>query len=265
MTFSQWDSAMQPKLRGSRNLDALFTDDLDFFVMLSSGCGVLGNPSQANYAAGGTYQDALARHRAAKGRAAVTIDLGIVQSIGFVAETAGVEERLLKSGHRPLSETEVLGLVEQAIRRPRRDPRTSQVASGLARTGTNTRDPRFALLRKPPRLQGAGGGRIAGSGKEASLSEQIAQSRTAEEATAAVQEAVVAKISDIFVLEKSDIDPGLPLSRYGVDSLVAVELRNWLVPNARIEMSIFDLMGSSSLTDLATSVVKRSKAVFSVV
>ncbi|KAI8623341.1 reducing type I polyketide synthase [Xylariaceae sp. FL1651] len=264
MTWSQWQGVLNPKLHGTKNIDTLFGDELNFFVMLSSGCGILGNTSQANYAAGGTYQDALARHRASQGRAAVSIDLGIVQSIGFVAETAGVEERLLKSGHRPLSEGEVMGLVEHAIRKSRRPVRTSQVGSGLVMTGSA--EPRLALLRKPTGLSSAGsGGRTRGAGTEASLNEQIAHAKTAEEATAAVQQAVVTKISEMFVLQKSDIDPALPLSKYGVDSLVAVELRNWLVPNARIEMSIFDLLGSSSLTELAASVVRRSKVVFSAI
>ncbi|KAI1132702.1 KR-domain-containing protein, partial [Nemania abortiva] len=71
--------------------------------MLSSGVGVVGNMSQADYAAGSAYQDIIARHRARKGWAAVTIDLGIVQSVGFVAESVGVEERLLKTGRLPIT------------------------------------------------------------------------------------------------------------------------------------------------------------------
>ncbi|KAI0109091.1 putative polyketide synthase [Nemania sp. FL0031] len=262
MTWTQWQSAINPKLLGTRNIDEVFGDRLDFYVILSSGVGMLGNPSQANYGAGGAYQDAIARRRASKGWAAVAIDLGLVQSIGFVAETASVEERLLKTGLRPISEAEVMALIEQGIRKPRRSVRTSQVISGLKDIIS---DPRFALLRNAGGQAGAGdaSGRTTGLGKEASLSEQIAQARTADEATAAVQQAVVAKVSDMFVLQQSDIDPSLPLSRYGVDSLVAVELRNWLVPNARIEMSIFDLLGSPSLFELSKSVVKRSKGVFS--
>ncbi|RYC55341.1 hypothetical protein CHU98_g10864 [Xylaria longipes] len=172
-----------------------------------------------------------------------TTDLGIVQSVGFVAETAGVENQLLKTGHLPLSETKVIGLVEHSIRKLRRSVRTSQIDSRTIRR----RRSRWSYYRVEQR------------------SERIAQAKTAEEATAAVQQAVVAKVSDMFVLQESDINPGLPLSEYGVDSLVAVELRNWLVPNARIEMSIFNLLGSPSLIELAKSVVKRSKSVFTTI
>lgn len=256
MTYSQWLGAMNPKLQGTKNIDRLFGDSLDFYIMLSSTCGVLGNTSQANYAAGNTFQDAVARHRAAKGQAAVSIDLGPVQSVGYVAGTVGIEERLLKAGHGALSEAEVLGLIEYAIRRPRRTVLTSQVASGLVKASHT--NPRLALLRE--RLSHRTSSGHFGKRKEARLNDQIAQTETAGEAIAVVQQAIVAKISDMFVLQQADIDPAQPLSRYGVDSLVAVELRNWLVSNARIEMSIFHLLGCSSLTELARSVVKRSKA-----
>jgi hypothetical protein len=40
--------------------------------------------------------------------------------LGFVAEADSVKERLIKSGHRPLHEAEVLALIDYAIRSPRR-------------------------------------------------------------------------------------------------------------------------------------------------
>jgi hypothetical protein len=68
--------------------------DLDFFILLSSMAGVIGNPGQANYSAAGTYQDALSQYRRSKGLVSITIDLGIVSDVGYMAEHPEQFERL---------------------------------------------------------------------------------------------------------------------------------------------------------------------------
>ncbi|KAK4238694.1 hypothetical protein C8A03DRAFT_14873 [Achaetomium macrosporum] len=265
MTYQQWLNATNSKLDGTRNLHSAFaSQSLDFFLVLSSASGVLGSTSQSNYAAGGTYQDALVRHRAAQGLPGVVLDLGIVNSVGFVAETDGVKDRLARSGHRPLEETEVLALVEHALRRPARsDVRTAQIAAGITGAALFTGEPRFLALHDPTGNSEAAGGSGKGGAKDAAaqrqLHEQMASAPSAGEATEVVQRAVVSKLANMFVLPEADIDPAQPLSRYGVDSLVAVELRNWLVPRARIEISIFDLLGSSSIAEVAGKVIARSR------
>lgn len=72
--------------QGSWNLHEVLPRDLDFFVFLSSLAGVIGSISQANYAAGNTYQDALAHYRQSQGLAARSIDLGLMKGIGYVEE-----------------------------------------------------------------------------------------------------------------------------------------------------------------------------------
>lgn len=94
MTFQQWSNGVRPKINSSRNLHK-HLPNISFFIMLSSVAGVAGHMSQANYAAGNTFQDTLARHRTANGKPAVTIDLGAVRSVGYVAEgEASGDERL---------------------------------------------------------------------------------------------------------------------------------------------------------------------------
>lgn len=44
---------------------------------------------------------------------------------------------------------------------------------------------------------------------------------------------------------------------FGVDSLVAVELRNWIVPNARVELANFELLQSPSLAQLAAKIMQK--------
>ena len=88
MTHEEFQLAIRPKIQGSWNLHELLPKDLDHFIMLSSATGVLGNRAQANYAAGNTFQDALAHFRRQQGLAATTIDVGAVLDVGYVADHA---------------------------------------------------------------------------------------------------------------------------------------------------------------------------------
>ncbi|KID82935.1 Beta-ketoacyl synthase [Metarhizium guizhouense ARSEF 977] len=63
MTYDKWRRAFVPKTRGSRNLLAqLWPGDEPFFILPSSITGIIGNTPQSNYAAGNTFEDALAQH-----------------------------------------------------------------------------------------------------------------------------------------------------------------------------------------------------------
>ena len=108
MTLDDHKAALAPKVNGSWNLHRAFPwrDDLDFYIMLSSLVGVFGLASQCNYSAGGSYQDALAAHRVEQGLPGVSIDLGVVKSVGYLAESAEAERtigKLEKHGFMTLS------------------------------------------------------------------------------------------------------------------------------------------------------------------
>ncbi|KAI1118995.1 polyketide synthase [Nemania sp. NC0429] len=83
MSHQDWCTSTQPKVQGSWDLQAMLPLGLDFFVLLSSAVCTYSNPSQANYAAGNTFQDALARHRVSRGEKAVAIDLGLLLDKGW--------------------------------------------------------------------------------------------------------------------------------------------------------------------------------------
>jgi hypothetical protein len=267
MTPAQWEAALDSKVTATLNLEALFPL-LDFYILLSSAISVIGSASQSNYSAGGAFQDAVARRRAAAGLPCVAIDLGMVAGVGFVGEPdAAVSNCLLGSGHRPLSETERVQLIDYVVRHPLRAPRTSQVVAGLAgsairRQGAGwTRERRFAALRDDDSARGSAVATTKSSGS-AVLKGHLAAVRSADEAGEVVDRAVVGKLADMFVIPRRNTDATQPLIKYGVNSLVAVKLRNWLVPMAQCETSIFELLGAASLKELAEGIVGRSKLVY---
>jgi acyl carrier protein len=256
MTLDQYNAAIRPKVHGSWNLHTLLSsDDLDFFVMLSSLSGVVGFASQCNYAAGGTFQDALARHRAAKGLHSASIDIGIVQSVGYVAENQGTAERLRSSGYKVLTEEDVLGAIESAIA----SSPQNQMLLGL--NGANweesgmSRDQRFTPLRSRETGSSAPSAVKLGSGE---LSGRLAAASSFEEATEIVLKGITNKLVDIFMIAEAEVDNAKSLAAYGVDSLVAVEMRNMLALRIGAEVSIFDIMQSPSLAALASTVALKS-------
>ncbi|KAL8860926.1 MAG: hypothetical protein Q9178_002681 [Gyalolechia marmorata] len=268
MSFEAYEAAVGPKVQGSWNLHQHFqSTPLDFFILLSSMAAVAGNSSQANYAAGGTFQDALARYRSTHGLPAVSLDLGMVRTVGYVADTKGVSERLLKNGYRFVEDAEVMGLIEGAILDPRRAPEASQVMIGIASgpgadwgTAAWREDPRFAGL--CPAQSSDKEADVSSSGKAApDIQAWLANAVSWLEAVNSVCDTLIAKLAEMFSLPVKDIDRSMRLAKYGVDSLVAVELRNWLGHVLQAPLSIFDIMQSLNLQDLAGKVAGKSKLI----
>ncbi|KAL1881223.1 Type I Iterative PKS [Diaporthe australafricana] len=271
MSIEDWNAAVRPKVQGSWNLHKQFLDaQLDFFVMLSSAAGIVGYPSQSNYSAGGSFEDALAHWRVGRGLPAVSIDLGAVKGVGYVAETSGVAKRMADIGHMLMSEAQVLGAIESAILAPYEPqlPTGFDVGPGPQwdRDGKSQlgRDARFLALRwrRSGGSDGRGGGGSAGAGgggaAAGSLANELAEAASVREAEALVGSAIVGKLAEIFMLPVDEIDPSRHPSTYGIDSLVAVELRNMLALQAAAEVSIFSIMQSSSLAALASEVTSKS-------
>lgn len=295
MTWDQWCRATQAKVATSMNLHTCLPD-LRFFVLLSSITGVTGYSSEANYAAGNAFQDALARHRTVRGQPAVALDLSVVVgSVGWVArhdEADDVRKRIEGGlGAASVSMDRVLALLETAILgdRPQRRPADSQVVVGLWRyeaipddASVTKRDRRFGTLRlglRSPR--GGGEGKVAAEATAAtcardSMARLVAAARAAAEGRAAaldaaeradwrqlLVDAVSNKLASIFnsvaLAGDTDLDLELPLAQLGVDSLVAVDLRNWLAQQLKASISVSDITQASSLSEFIVLIAETSE------
>ncbi|GJC77353.1 reducing polyketide synthase FUB1 [Colletotrichum liriopes] len=248
MSLDNWKAAILPKVDGSRNLCNVLGDKTDFLVFLSSFVSIIGSPEQANYAAGGTFQDALAQELVAQGINAVSIDLPIVEGVGYVAEKPELWDYLRSSGwSKPIEvsraqviprlwlpqETAVEGYQVQSWGEDR-------LFSHLQQRGNHDEektDETNKTLNHKALLQGASSwGQV----------ENI------------VLDALLLKIARMLSIEVSNLETSKPLHAYGIDSLTAVELRSWLMKELGAEVSVFDITNNSSISQLAVIAAKKS-------
>ncbi|KAL2875455.1 hypothetical protein SGCOL_009367 [Colletotrichum sp. CLE4] len=250
MTYEQWQAATGPKIAAT----------------------TWRYTSQANYSAGGTFQDAFAKYRTSQGLPAVSIDLASIQEVGFVANAEGVAERLTKTGLADIDEASLLKIVETAIQMPSRPVDLSQLITGILEfeetsTVAWVNDTRFSSLRTNHSNHSGTRGIMDRKGTTATrLSDSLQSATSGTGAVALILDAVISKLSEMFGLDAAEIDKKHPVSRYGVDSLIAVELRNWLVSSAGAETtSIFDVLHSPSLSVLAEKIGEKSRYVSTLV
>ncbi len=76
-----------------------------------------------------------------------------------------------------------------------------------------------------------------------------------------VCEALVRKISQVTTTPLETIEPDQPLLTYGLDSLIAVELRNWMVSELGATVPLLELTNSPSIHALARIVASQSSFV----
>ena len=274
MKYSQYLAATRPKISGTRNLHICSPSSLEFFVLLSSGTGICGSRSQANYAAGNTFQDAFAAYRTKQDLPATVIDLGVVLEVGWAAENAEAGERFTKLGLIGIHEQEVHALLASAITGrvgggdETRIP--AQIMTGLG-TGVSTedndgdkrfwmRDARFSHLRYIDR-QAAISSKGGGSNDTERLQTVLADVTSLTAAADLVGDALAAKLAKLLMMPVKDLDTGKPVSTLGVDSLVAVEVRHWVFRECKADVSIFDILRNMPLTALAGKIAAKSKLV----
>lgn len=274
MTLQDWNTAIRPKVAGSWNLHRALPDDLDFFVLLSSIATIWGNRGQSNYSAGNSFQDALARHRVLNGQAATVLDLGMILSVGYVAENeADLVTHLRKMGAEGMREEELHAILNELCAPPSGASSSSssppsllksQISLGLQLPETRAvageeycdwmSDPLVRHLHQIRTRSGA----VETEAQTANYGLLLAAAESPEAAAEIVYDGLKIKLVKALNISADEVDPNKPLHGMGVDSLVAVELRTWILRQFNADVAVFDLMEVASIRLLAVMIVTRS-------
>ncbi|KAI1113668.1 hypothetical protein F5Y14DRAFT_441759 [Nemania sp. NC0429] len=269
MTHSQWQETLRSKVQTSWNLHHLLPDSVDFFILLSSLSGVYGSISQSNYAAGCAFQNALARYRMGRGQTALSLDLGWMRNIGVVAETVAYQEnRLIVYNMMPIDDTELMALLDLCCN-PRAFSleRYDQLLVGPV---TPAQCLQRGLDISPLALRPlfASFSMLIGENENLPVAEAISQpnfgtlfqrAAGAEERAAVVIQGLTGRLARAMAISSSDVVPSRHLSEYGVDSLMAMELRNWISRDFGAHLAVFDIMGATTISAIGALVEERSE------
>ena len=272
MSFADWETSLASKVQSSWNLHNLLPRDLSFFILLSSIAGIVGSAGQGNYAAGNTYQDALARHRRANGLKATAIDLGWMKDVGVIAENEKlakgtkssadlanctekdfhallevycdpeVDSRAIKPTHQP-----IIGLITEA----QYQAAGVEVPEWLER-------PLFSMLTQTGTNKGGKSSNSNHLDEEGKRIDTFRRASSDEKAAEILLDGLLQRLSRALSMPVEDIDVARPLHIYGIDSLLAVELRNWFVKAWETDVAVFDITGQGSIAMLAQEAAKKS-------
>ncbi|KAL8372278.1 hypothetical protein RB595_001863 [Gaeumannomyces hyphopodioides] len=268
MEFPQWESVVRSKVAGGWNLHkALLGQPLDFFIALSSVAGIIGNQGQSAYAAANTFLDSLVRHRRHLGLPAATLDLAAVSDTGYLAENAERQREVLAQiGGEAISEKEILALVAAAVSGRADETCGGQVVTGLKLSPAAASlpfwasDARFSPLRARLReRQAAEGGGVGAAASTISPGAALKRAGSYEDAHKIVIDALLDKTAGVLMLPREELDPSKGTVFYGLDSLVSIEIRNWITREFGSVLQILDLLSSGSFSSLADTVLKKTE------
>ncbi|KAI1095495.1 hypothetical protein F5B19DRAFT_503698 [Rostrohypoxylon terebratum] len=284
--YSKIHEVLAPKVTGTINLHRATQHlPLDFFLMFSSFIASVGIAAQSAYAAANAFQDAFARFRLSQNLPAVSLAIGTVLDIGIVSQNDRFKHMLQRNGSYGLSETEFLQLLEGTFCQSfpslinvselqELDPYSSaQILLSfepgrLIPYALESRidelvwhnNARFQAIRQSifDRMQER---TTKGSGAPASgylLSTKLAAVKSAKEKALIIREAVSERLAKLLSVALDEIVTDKPLSQYGLDSLVAAELRSWLIKTFSVDVTLLDLLSKGkSLVDLITAITRR--------
>jgi NADPH:quinone reductase-like Zn-dependent oxidoreductase/NADP-dependent 3-hydroxy acid dehydrogenase YdfG/acyl carrier protein len=222
---------LRPKIAGTWNLHRLTEGDpVELFVLFSSAAGLLGSGGQAGYAAANAFLDGFAHWRRAQGLPATSVDWGPWSEIGLAA-TPDRAGRLAERGMGGIDTAAGLRVLDGVLAE-----RPAQVAviplslpDWFAHNPGQERWSVFAELRGD--RNGTGPLRIS----------------TPDE----LEGVLTGWVAGVLRTPAAAIDPGLPLTRLGLDSLMAVELRNLVESRLGVRLSTTAFLDGPTIGELA--------------
>ena len=218
-------TVMLPKINGSWNLhQATKQMNLDFTVYFSSMASLLGSPGQGNYAAANSFMDALAPYRSAKGMKSISINWGPWAGAGMAGKIQSTGKRFDRGLGTILPEQGV-AFLEQILEKDESNIAVLPIRwKGFLK--------RFEGIEIPAVLNHFVSADEQGTDNGPAEKPELVirlEEADADERLKILTEYLRQRTVNVLGLDENyPLDPKKPLSEMGLDSLMAIEMKNAL-------------------------------------
>jgi amino acid adenylation domain-containing protein/non-ribosomal peptide synthase protein (TIGR01720 family) len=243
-----------PKMSGAWNLHTgTLRLPLDFFVLFSSMSCILGVPGQANYAAANAFLDALAHYRRGRGLPALAVDWGYLGNVGVVARNEKIGAGFEQMGVTSFTSGEALTLLGRLLQQDAPQVGVMKVNWGQQRKlfGAAAVPPMFSQLYDEAASDANSAAAEGATGRNSLLA------APPEKRKELLLGLLRDKVARVLGSAAARLDLDKPLTESGLDSLMAVELRNWIEGELRLTLPIVELMRGPSVARLADALLQQ--------
>jgi acyl transferase domain-containing protein/NADPH:quinone reductase-like Zn-dependent oxidoreductase/surfactin synthase thioesterase subunit len=242
----RFQKVSRPKALGAWHLhEATAQRPLEHFVLVSSIASVIGTPGQGSYAAANAVLDRLAELRRASGLEATVLNFGVLDT-GVVARASPEQKkRILSQGVTAYGVDEALAAMEQVLVQDA--PSVMLAHVNWERLSALGRSPN-----RPPRFEGLSAASPAAGG-DGNFKDRLF-ALPAEQRPIALAQAIAEHVAAIAGLkERADTETGL--GRFGLDSLMSVQLQSWLQNRVGVTVPLMRILRGPSIRELSSEVL----------
>ncbi|KAK1517781.1 beta-ketoacyl synthase domain-containing protein [Colletotrichum costaricense] len=264
MSHNDYMTSIKPKVQGTQNLDNAFgaSDSLDFFIMLSSITAILGKSGQSNYAVGNAYQDAFAQSKKGSSCRYITLNLGAVDGSLAITSLPPAQQDAMRRGSVLMSFDEVFAVLTYAMSAQANEDDLHQLILGFDRKSIEAVHDEMALANpifsQIPYLEKEGE-----PTKEAAtdVGKLLQQASSPEEVKSIVVNGICQRFAMFTAVPVEEISPDVSMESFGLDSLVAIELKNFLSRTFQATLQTSEVLDAVNILSLAKVIILRSKLV----
>ena len=238
---------LEPKTTGAWILHELTRNlNLDLFVLFSSISSLAGTAGQAPYAAANAYLDGLADLRRQEGLPVTTINWGPWEDTGMMTDELAAD-RVRRQGLRSIPPDEAVAMLDRILRR---DVHRIGVVPTMDSIGES-------LLARflAPDVRGEQATRAIPP-----LSKSYLSMLSPDKLRAYIEGFVTNAISRIVEVDPGSVDTGQTWRSLGVDSLMAVELRNQFEAGLYVSIPVETLQTETAVSETIGTLFEGLKA-----